>query len=162
MNAAPRRPRPRNHFPALPQGPRPQPRRRPLTPATPGRRAAGPPSRNPALYFQDGWQPWSRLSLNLGFRVEKESAPSFIPGLPSIEFGFFDKFAPRIGVAFDLTGDGRTKLFGSYGQFYDRFKYELPRGSFGGDYFHNLYFEIFPGDGNFATLTPKRLIGGYT
>jgi hypothetical protein len=121
----------------------------------------GASSRNHALYFQDGWQPWKRLTLNLGFRIEKESAPSFIPGRPSIEFGFLDKFAPRIGVAFDLTGDGRTKLFGSFGQFYDRFKYELPRGSFGGDLFHNVYFEIFPGDGNFATLTPARIIGPY-
>jgi hypothetical protein len=119
-------------------------------------------SRNHALYFQDGWQPWRRLSLNLGFRVEQETAPSFIPGRESIEFKFFDKFAPRIGVAFDLTGDGRTKLFGSFGQFYDRFKYELPRGSFGGDFFHDLYFEIFPGDGNYATLTPARLIGNYS
>jgi hypothetical protein len=121
----------------------------------------GASSRNHALYFQDGWQPMRRLTLNLGFRVEKESAPSFIPGRPSIEFKFFDKFAPRIGAAFDLTGDGKTKIFGSYGQFYDRFKYELPRGSFGGDFFHNVYFEIFPGDGNFATLTPQRIIGSY-
>ena len=116
-------------------------------------------SRNQAVFFQDGWQPTNRLSLNLGFRVEKETAPSFTPGNPSIEFDFFDKFAPRLGGAYDITGDGKTKVFASYGWFYDRFKYELPRGSFGGDFFHNFYFEIFPGDGRFDTLTPQRIIG---
>lgn len=119
-------------------------------------------SKNQAFFFQDSWQPTSRLSLNLGFRVEKEEAPSFTPGNPSIVFDFFDKFAPRLGGAYDLTGDGKTKLFASYGWFYDRFKYELPRGSFGGDFFHNFYFEIFPGDGRFDTLTPQRLIGPYS
>ena len=118
-------------------------------------------SKNQAFFFQDSWQPTSRLSLNLGFRIEKENAPSFTPGNASIEFDFFDKFAPRLGGAYDLTGDGKTKLFASYGWFYDRFKYELPRGSFGGDFFHNFYFEIFPGDGRFATLTPQRIIGSH-
>ena len=122
----------------------------------------GASSKNQAFFFQDSWQPTSRLSLNLGFRVEKEVAPSFTPGAESITFDFFDKFAPRLGGAYDLTGDGKTKLFASYGWFYDRFKYELPRGSFGGDFFHNFYFEIFPGDGRFDTLTPQRIIGSYS
>lgn len=119
-------------------------------------------SKNQAFFFQDSWQPTSRLSLNLGFRVEKEEAPSFTPGNESVTFDFFDKFAPRLGGAYDITGDGKTKIFASYGQFYDRFKYELPRGSFGGDFFHNFYFEIFPGDGRFDSLTPQRIIGSYT
>jgi outer membrane receptor protein involved in Fe transport len=121
----------------------------------------GASSKNQAFFFQDSWQPTPRLSLNLGFRVEKEDAPSFTPGNASIVFDYFDKFAPRLGGAFDLTGSGKTKLFASWGWFYDRFKYELPRGSFGGDFFHNFYFEIFPGDGNFATLTPQRIIGSF-
>ncbi len=117
-------------------------------------------STNTALYIQDSYQPVNRLSLNFGVRAERESAPSFVAGRPSVEFDFADKIAPRLGAAYDLTGDGRTKLFASYGWFYDRFKYELPRGSFGGDFFRNDYFEIFPGAGPYSSFTPARIIGG--
>ncbi|MGH9903094.1 MAG: TonB-dependent receptor, partial [Pyrinomonadaceae bacterium] len=116
-------------------------------------------SQNQAFYIQDSWQPTQRLSLNLGIRTEREEAPSFTPGNESIVFGFGDKLAPRLGAAYDLTGDGRTKLFASYGWFYDRFKYELPRGSFGGDFFRNDYFEIFPGDGPFTRFTTQFIVG---
>ena len=59
-----------------------------------------------------------------------------------LEFGFADKFAPRIGAAYDLKGDGRTKLFGNWGVFYDIFKLELPRGSFGGDKWLEYYYTL--------------------
>lgn len=119
-------------------------------------------SKNQAFYVQDRWQPTSWLSLNLGFRAEKEDVPSFKPGLPGIEFSWGDKIAPRIGGAVDLTRDGKTKVFGSYGWFYDRFKYELPRGSFGGEFFLDYYFEIFPGDGAWTSFTPTRILSGYS
>ncbi|HEX8129659.1 MAG TPA: TonB-dependent receptor [Pyrinomonadaceae bacterium] len=140
-----------------------------LLPPTPGAIGAGllqrfnrggsASSTNDALFFQDQWQPFSRLTLNLGIRTEKEEAPSFTPGNPSIKFGFGDKLAPRVGVAFDLFGDGKTKIFGSFGRFYDRFKYELPRGSFGGEFFRRDYFEVFNGSGNFQSFTVPRIIG---
>ncbi|HJR06328.1 MAG TPA: carboxypeptidase regulatory-like domain-containing protein [Pyrinomonadaceae bacterium] len=122
-------------------------------------RAGSASSTNDALFFQDQWQPFSRLTLNLGIRTEKEEAPSFTPGNPSVKFGFSDKLAPRVGVAFDLFGDGKTKVFGSFGRFFDRFKYELPRGSFGGEFFRRDYFEIFPGMGNYQTFTVARIRG---
>ena len=50
-----------------------------------------------------------------------------------IEFGFGDKLAPRAGFAYDINGRRQWKAFGSWGIFYDIFKLELPRGSFGGD-----------------------------
>jgi len=118
-------------------------------------------SDNQGLFAQDSWTIKNRLTINLGVRIEKETVPNF-GGTDSqaIEFGFGDKISPRLGVAFDLTGDGKTKLFANYGQFYDRFKYELPRGSFGGDFFRRDFFEILPSRGtNFASYTLQNILG---
>ena len=90
-------------------------------------------SKNEALFAQDAWQIGGRLTLNLGIRIEKENVPTFREGNPGIQFNWNDKMAPRIGAAYDILGNGKWKVFGSYGRFFDRFKYELPRGSFGGE-----------------------------
>lgn len=118
-------------------------------------------SANQGVYFQDRWQPTSRLSLNLGFRLEKETVPSFSPPNPGIVFGWGSKPAPRLGFAYDLTGNGKNKIFASYGWFYDRFKYELPRGSFGGDFYRRDYFDLFAGD-QWNNITVAQVIAGFT
>lgn len=102
-------------------------------------------SSNEAFYIQDSWQPTSRLTLNLGVRFERESVPSFTPGFEGISFGFGDKIAPRLGFAYDIFGNGKWKIFANYGKFYDRFKYELPRGSFGGNIFDDYRAPILEG-----------------
>jgi hypothetical protein len=92
------------------------------------------------LYAQDQWT-IGNLTLNLGVRFENEIIPSFRTDLAenAIEFGFGDKIAPRIGAAYDVFGDGRVKLFGAYGRYYDWTKYELSRGSFGGEIWKVYY-----------------------
>jgi hypothetical protein len=119
-------------------------------------------STNQAVFAQDSWTINNRLTFNLGIRFEKELVPSFgdASSTSNIEFGWGDKIAPRFGVAYDLTGDGKTKLFGSYGYFYDRFKYELPRGSFGGDFFRRDYFEILSSRTGAANYTLGAITGG--
>lgn len=117
-------------------------------------------SANQGFFAQDSWQIGNRLTFNVGIRAEKEKVPSFSDAGSDIEFNFGDKIAPRFGVAFDLLGDGKTKLFASYGWFYDRFKYELPRGSFGGDFFRRDYFELTAARGyNYANYTTARILG---
>jgi hypothetical protein len=88
-----------------------------------------------ALYVQDQWSIGSRLTVNLGLRTEDERVPTFRPEFldTAFRFTFADKLAPRLGAAYDVFGDGRMKVFGSWGLYYDWTKYELVRGSFGAE-----------------------------
>jgi Carboxypeptidase regulatory-like domain/TonB dependent receptor-like, beta-barrel len=88
-----------------------------------------------ALYAQDQWVVNPKLTVNLGIRTEHEIVPTFRPDIlkTAYDFGWGDKFAPRLGAAYDLRGDGRAKIFGSWGRYYDWTKYELVRGSFGAE-----------------------------
>lgn len=113
------------------------------------------------IFIQDKWQPITRLTLNFGVRVEKEDLPSYNQFASAINFGWGDKIAPRLGFAYDIFGDGKTKIFASYGKFFDRVKFELPRGLFGGDIFLEDYFELFPGDTS-TSFNIGNILNGFT
>jgi outer membrane receptor protein involved in Fe transport len=98
-------------------------------------------SRNTALFVQDQWRVSNRLTLNLGLRTEHEAVPNFGEGQSTaIDFGYGQKLAPRLGFTYDPSGIGLTKIYGSYGKYFDVMKYELPRGSFGGDKWVDYFY----------------------
>lgn len=99
-------------------------------------------SNHMALFAQDAWAIGKRLTLNLGLRLEREDVPSFNDTGAPIQWGFADKIAPRAGFAYDVRGDGRSKVYGSFGVFYDIMKLEMPRGSFGGDKWLESYYTL--------------------
>jgi hypothetical protein len=117
-------------------------------------------SNNQSLFFQDSWQVHKRLTFQLGLRTEREFLPSFAVGnnIPSraIEFGFGQKLAPRLGFAYDVKGDGRWKVAGSFGLFYDLMKYALPQGSFGGAIYQMWYYPVDNPDPSFYLSKIQR------
>jgi hypothetical protein len=94
-----------------------------------------------SLFVQDNWSVTPRLTVNVGLRTENEDIPTFRPDIQKvgIHFGWGEKVAPRLGASFDVFGDDRMKISGSYGRYYDWTKYELARGTFGGDKWTTRY-----------------------
>ncbi len=102
--------------------------------------------------------------MNLGVRSESENLPAYNLGAGiavPIDMPWGRKTVPRLGASYDLFGDGKTRIFGSYGVFSDRMKFELPIGSFGGAIYYVDYFPILASNPNFSYYTPSVILGGW-
>lgn len=93
------------------------------------------------LYLQDSWRVLPRLTVNVGLRTEKEAIPTFRRDIRdyAFQFGFGDKISPRFGASWDVTGSGKLKISGGWGRYFDWTKYELARGTFGAEVWHDYY-----------------------
>jgi hypothetical protein len=112
-------------------------------------------SYNHGLFAQDAWTIGRGLTLNVGIRFDKEYLPaSSNAGLNfnPISFGWGSKVAPRIGAAWDVFRDGKMKIFGSYGQFYDIMKLNVAISSFGGQYWNTCTYTL--DTANLASIAP--------
>jgi outer membrane receptor protein involved in Fe transport len=69
-----------------------------------------------SVFAQDSWRPTDRLTLNAGVRVDLNRGRS-----KTLDKKVYSatSWAPRLGFAFDATGDGKTVVKGHYGQYYD-------------------------------------------
>ena len=83
------------------------------------------------MFLQDSWRVNPHLTVNYGVRYDVEIAPKFKPpqglALPAYNLLGLQKgiqtdknnFQPRLGIAWDPHGDGKTVVRASYGIFYD-------------------------------------------
>jgi hypothetical protein len=100
---------------------------------------------NHAFFAQDSWNVGRGLTLNLGIRIEKEYLPA--PAgykIKSINFNWSDKVEPRLGVAWDPTGHGKMKVFGSYGVVNDVMKLLVAQTSWGAQSFEQCSYPLGP------------------
>ena len=73
------------------------------------------------LFLQDTWKIGNRLTINPGVRLDQETMDGdLIKG-----WQLKNNWAPRIGATFDPFGDGRTKIYGNYGIYYNRVPNDL-------------------------------------
>lgn len=89
------------------------------------------PTTELGFFAQDDWKVRPNVTINLGLRYDRElgafneslnlkSFPQTIPflGNPS-KRGDSNNFAPRVGVAWDMLGNGRDVVRGGYGIYYN-------------------------------------------
>src|SRR5688572_22953901 len=73
------------------------------------------------FFVQDSWKVSDRLTVNPGLRYEQQS----LSGTLVQDFELKNNWAPRVGVIYDVLGNGRSKLYANYGVFYARIPNDL-------------------------------------
>jgi carboxypeptidase family protein/TonB-dependent receptor-like protein len=130
---------------------------------------------NYGLYFQDGFRVTPRVTVNFGLRwdyngvvAEKNNLfANFLvssfdaatdtgtgtllqvgsPGLKRLYEPDYKNFAPRVGIAWDVTGKGKTVVRAGFGIFYDAFSQDF----FLGHLPYPAFYAPGPAYGNFGS-----------
>jgi len=84
---------------------------------------------NTALFLQESYSPLSNLTVNLGVRWETQTLQDY---LGNSALSINDNIAPRVGLIFDPTKEGRSKIFAHYGRYYESIPMDLSDRGFGG------------------------------
>ncbi|MCP4204846.1 MAG: TonB-dependent receptor, partial [bacterium] len=116
-----------------------------------------------AVYLQDSLRIGDYFTLNLGVRADAFNSRGggsdpdtgeFIDNSQfpdrQLDFSFDDMVAPRIGFTADVTRNGRSKLYGHFGRFYESVPLDINARAFGTELF-NFYYFYYPSDGSLPT-----------
>jgi len=138
----------------------------PGQPGLPGTMAEGN-TFNWAAYLRDSWQIRPNLTLNAGLRYEEQRLryASFLQNQIDVTSGdrlgknalvLKGELAPRVGLLYDWTKEGRSKAYVHWGRFYESIPMEINDLNFG---MPVLYVQSYT-PGRCGGMTDSR-IGGY-
>ncbi len=83
---------------------------------------ANPKHKTYAAYLQDSWAVLPNLTLNLGVRWDRQQ---IFDASGTRQIDLKKDYAPRLGAVWDPTRDHRTRVFGSFGRFYEQIPMDL-------------------------------------
>lgn len=83
---------------------------------------------NSGLFAQESYMPLSNLTINLGLRWETQRLTDYNG---NTALSITDSLAPRLGVVYDPTKEGRSKIFAHYGRYYESIPMDLADRVFG-------------------------------
>jgi hypothetical protein len=106
---------------------------------------------NWSVYLRDSWQIQPNLTLNAGIRYEEQRLryadflQNKVDALTGQTLGvnamtMTGMFAPRVGVLYDWTKEGRSKLYAHWGRFYESIPMQINDRSFGGEVNYSQVF----------------------
>jgi len=88
-----------------------------------------------AIYAQDTWQVTPALNIFYGARMERQVQKG-ANGQSFMTFNFLDYVQPRLGFTWDVLGNTRSKLSGSYAKYYEKIPQRMAIRQFGGEVFY--------------------------
>ena len=107
-----------------------------------------------SAFLQDTLRLGDHFTLNLGLRATEsvnqgDRTAQFANS--QLDFGFSDMLAPRIGFTWDVARNGRSKVFGHFGRFYESVPLDINVRAFGNELFEYFAFS-YPEDGSLPAI----------
>jgi len=81
-------------------------------------------------FVQDSWSVMDKVSLNVGLRYDLQT---LYGGDGRLAVALPNQLSPRVGVVYDFTQQGRSKLFANYARYYQNTVMEMVNAQFPGE-----------------------------